>query len=342
MASAPAFARVLAEGRPAFNARVAQARSRSPRFDAEVFSSFLRERVGPLVEAVAARAPDAITAVAVAAFDAALALVSQGLVGPDRRNVLLDRTWREILPAVPARVAAAPGPLIAALSNAAINLERTPDARGGEWVERMCRFGALAASHDELLALGQVLAWTAGLAHYREGALLALDRLPPHLAVAALNAPADSSWPAMRTRLAQERWWSPDPAVAERRWEGFHVGAFTGYGGAFTEPPQVRAGRDGFLLRSGERCFLLRLDVYGWSLHPAGVSEFESAPRDRPAPYAPPASIVKGALRVGGSTWALDLPEAGLEVAATEDSIAVSSPYSYALRVRPRVMPASA
>lgn len=339
---APVFARILAAGRSTFNARVAQARSRSPRFDAEVFAGFLRGRVAPLVEAVAARSPDAAQACAIAAFDAALALVAQGLVGADRRSALLDRVWHQTLPALPSRVADAPGPLIAALSNAAIHLERAPGARGADWVERMGRLGARAASHAELLALGQVLAWTAGLAHYREGALQALERLAPDLAIAALNAPESSNGPALRTRLAQERWWSPDPAVAERSREGFLVGAFTGYGGAFTEPPKVRAGRDGFLLRSGERCFLLRLDIYGWSLHPAGTSEYEGAPLDRPAPYAPPASIVKGALRIGGSTWALDLPETGLEVAATEDSVAVSSPYSYALRVRPRVMPASA
>jgi len=339
--NAPAFARVLAAGRDEFNARVAQARLRSPRFDTEVFARFLRQRVGPLVESVAAKSPGAATGCAVAAFDAVLVLVAQGLVGSDRRYGLLDRTWAELLPAMPAQVADAPGALIDALSNAAIHLERTPGARGDAWVERMSALGARTGSHGELLALGQVLAWTAGLAHYREGALLALDRLRPELALAALNAPVDAAWPEVRTRVTQERWWSPDPAVAMRKHEGFKVGAFTGFGGAFVEPPQVRVAAEGFVVRSGERTFRLLVDIHGWSLQPAGATEFEGGVRERTAPYAPPVSIVHGALRVGGSTRAIDMPERGLDVVASEDSIAVSSPFSYALRVSPRTIPAT-
>ena len=43
-APAPNFARVLEAGRSAFNARVAQARSRSARFDTAALSDFLRDR----------------------------------------------------------------------------------------------------------------------------------------------------------------------------------------------------------------------------------------------------------------------------------------------------------
>lgn len=339
-ASAPNFAQVLQAGSSAFNARVAQARSRSARFDVEAFSAFLRDRVGPVVESVAAVAPDAVGASTVAAFDAALSLVGQRLAGPDRRGGLLDRTWAELLPALPRTLADAPAALIVSLCNAAIHLERAPSARGGDWIRSMTKLGPRAASLGELLSLGQVLAWTAGLAHFRSGALQALDRLAPDLGAAALHAPTGGDWAALRKRLRDERWWSPDVGVAGRALEGFRVGAFTGFGGVFAEPPQVRAGAGGFVLRSGERCFALHLDVYGWTLNPAAAAEFEAGTRDRPAPHAPAASVVRGALRIGGSTWPLDLPEAGLDVAATEDSVAVCSTYSYALRVRPRVMPA--
>ena len=339
-APAPNFARVLEAGRSAFNARVAQARSRSARFDTAALSDFLRDRVAPLVEAVAATAPDAVGTTTVAAFDAALSLVGQGLAGPERRGGLLDRAWAELLPALPRAVADAPAALIVSLCNAAIHLDRAPAARGREWIASMTALGARAGSLGELLGLGQVLAWTAGLAHYRHGALQALDRLNPDLGLAAFGAPAGSDWAALRARLREERWWSPDPVAAQRAVGGFRVGAFTGFGGAFSEPPKVRAAPGGFVLRSGERCFALHLDVYGWSLLPAAAADFESGTRDRPAPYAPPASVVHGALRIGGSTWALDLPQDGLDVAASEDSVAVSSIYSHALVVRPRRMPA--
>ena len=276
-ATGPTFARLLAAGRGEFNARVAQTRSRVPTFDADAFSVFLRDGVAPLVEAVAARAPEAAAACTIAAFDVALELVARRVVGAGARSALVSRVWSDLLPALATHVAAAPAALIAALSHAALNLDAVPQANSTQWVDRMKRLGPRAASREELLALGQVLAWTVGLSHFRAGALEKLATLAPALACVALGAPTEQSVEAMRARLLADRWWSPDDGIANQARRGFDVGAFTGFGGAFPEPPQVRAAGEDFVVRSGDRYFWLFVDVYGWTLHPATAVEFDQA-----------------------------------------------------------------
>ena len=277
-AAPPNFARLLAAGRGGFNARVAQMRSRVPTFDAEAFGGFLREGVAPLVETVATRMPDAADACALAAFDHALELVARKLVGPGARNPLVARTWSQLLPALAAHVAPAPVPMIAALTHAAMNLDRVAEDRAIRWIDQMKRLGPRAASRDELLALGQVLAWTAGLSHFREGALEKLATLTPTLACAAMGAPSSLTKEAMCARLRTDRWWSPDEGITHQAARGFELGAFSGFGGAFPEPPQVRAAGEDFVVRSGDRHFWLLADVHGWSLHPATPSDFDQSP----------------------------------------------------------------
>lgn len=121
--SAP-FARVLAAGRPQFNARVAEARRRTPSFDPEAFAAFLQSAVDGVVAAVEAVAPDRTTTVAVVAYEMALRLVAQGHAGPKTRRNDVDRVWIELAPPLAKRVAEAPGEVLAALCNAAFNLGR--------------------------------------------------------------------------------------------------------------------------------------------------------------------------------------------------------------------------
>jgi hypothetical protein len=205
--------------------------------------------------------------------------------------------------------------MIAALSHAAMNLDRVPDDRATRWVDQMKRLGPRAASRDELLALGQVLAWTAGLSHFRSGAIEKLDTLTPALACAAMGAPTQMTVDAMCRRLRSDRWWSPDEGIANRAARGFELGAFTGFGGAFPEPPRVRAAGEDFVVRSGDRHFWLLADVHGWSLHPATPADFDHA-RD-------------------------DGPGEGPRVTTSAASQVIATSLSHRLRVMPRARPAA-
>jgi hypothetical protein len=66
-------------------------------------------------------------------------------------------------------------------------------ARPGEWIEAMERLAPQCADVESLLQAGQVAAWRAGLAHFREGALAVAAKLPAQLTSLALAAPNASS-----------------------------------------------------------------------------------------------------------------------------------------------------
>lgn len=331
--AAPTFARLLAAGRGEFNARVAQTRSRVPTFDADAFAAFLRAGVAPLVEAVAVRVPDAAASCAVAAFDLALELVARRLVGSGARSPLITRTWSELLPVLATNIASAPLPMISALSHAALHLDAVPGARGDEWIERMTRLGPRAASRDELLAVGQVLAWTCGMSHFRSGALEKLSGLSPALARDALGAPASQSLDALCAHLQADRWYSPDGTVTKRVMGGVEIGSFTGFGGSFPEPPKVRAAGEDFVVRSGDRHFWLMVDAYGWTLHPVAPADFDQA-----SATATTGVRLDGLQLVEGtSKRTLEGPTDGLSVSAGPASIAISTPLSHRLRVFPRL-----
>ena len=320
MAISAAFARVLAAGRKPFNARVEEAKRRASGFDAAAFAGFLQDHVDGVVAAVDAVAPARTMAVALAAYDIALTLCAQGL------STSAGAVWSRVLPAVAARVAEQPQDVLGSLSNAVVHLAGVDGARVDEWLEAMSTLGPRAENVPQLLGLGQVLAWRAGMAHWRAGALAAADALPPALRNAALGADGDAAWPALRARL------DADPWAQARANDGWQVGSFTGFGGRFAQPPELRVGPDGFVLRSGPRHFLAIADAFGAVLLPAAAEEFAAAA----APRAPEGVRVhEGRLAFAGREIALDLPADGLVLAAGAHTLAVASPWTHAVRLLP-------
>lgn len=318
----PAFARVLAAGRKPFNARVEEAKRRASGFDPAVFFAFLQEHVDGLVAAVDVVAPARTMGVALAAYDIALTLCAQGLaaaVGP---------LWSRVLPALAARVVEQPQDVLGSLSNAVVHLAGVDGARVDDWLGSMASLGPGAEDVAQLLGLGQVLAWRAGMAHWRAGALAALDALPPALQRAALGAADEAGWPALRARFDADPWAGAQPGAHD----GWQVGGFTGFGGRFAQPPELRVGADGFVLRSGARHFLAIADAFGAVLLPATAEEFAAAA----APRAPDGVHVRdGRVAVAGREIALDLPPDGLALAANAHTLALASPWTHALRLLP-------
>jgi hypothetical protein len=309
MTVSPVLARELAAARPRFNAEVAAARRARIGFDTEALSEAVRKRIDPLAVAVEAAAPDRTAAVVDAAFALTVTLVEHALSG--ERRAIVDRAWSEAAVPLAATVAERPEPVLAMLTNGVLTLAATPGARADEWIERMAALAPLVTV-DTLAPAGQLAAWRSGMAHYRGGALAAADGLPEPLALTALGA--SGKWAEVRVALAADRWWTPEG----RSDAGVRFGGFAGFGGPFPAPPQVRAGGEGFFVRAGSRVGLLVADAWGATLHPASEDEF-----DRAAPDAP----VRGA----GS----GLPDEGLRAAVGEDSIAITSPFSHFIEVRP-------
>ena len=274
MVSEP-LAAVLRSGRSEFNRQFAEARRVHPNLDGAGFAEFLRGVVDPFIREIARVRSDAVTDAVMVAYEIALELAGQKLVGTGARSPLIEQGWQRVLVAVAGLAAASPARVLGAVSNALHNLASIPGARGEEWIEALERLGPKCPDVDALLRLGQVLAWKAGLAHFRAGAITAADALPTSIALAALGAPQETSWPELRERLLGDPWFDPAEPKAERKGQAsrFRVmaqaGAFRGFGGLFVAPPRVARAGDQFLVSSGEECWLLTADLFGATFHRA-------------------------------------------------------------------------
>jgi len=318
----PAFASILASGRAQFNGRAAEARRRFPSLDMAAFGAFLHDGVDPLVVAVAAAAPERAGGVTLAAYDMALELVGHGLAGPAAKNSFLNTVWRELAPSFAPLLATAPVEVLGMLSNAAIHMASVAGARPAQWQRELAALAAQIATVAQLRAVGQVLAWRAGVAHFRLGGLAAADTLPPALALAAFGEPA-AHWPQVHAQLLANPW--------RGNAEGREFGSFSGLGGAFGTPPQVRATKDGFVVRSAERHYLLVADACGAVLHSATAQEFEQASNEQPSSVR-----VDGAsLHIGARSIVLDVPPGDIAIAANAHTVAITSPWTHAIRLLP-------
>lgn len=318
----PAFAAILASGRAQFNGRAAEARRRFPALDMTAFGAFLHDGVDPLVAAVAAAAPERAGSVTLAAYDMALELVGHGLAGPAAKNPFLNTVWRELAPSFAPLLAAAPVEVLGMLSNAAIHLGAVAAARPAQWQRELAALAPQVATVAQLRAVGQVLAWRAGVAHFRQGALAAADTLPPALALAAFGEPG-AQWAQVHAQLMANPW--------RGNADGREFGSFTGLGGDFGTPPQVRATPDGFVVRSAERHYLLVADAYGAVLHGATAQEFELAQTSVPASVR----LDDATVHVGARGIALDLPPGNIALAANAHTLAITSPWTHAIRLLP-------
>jgi len=319
MTISAALASSLAAGRSRLNARVAETRRRHPGFDTDAFATFVGGTVDGLVQAAEAVAPERVHALAMTACDLALELVAQHLVGPAARQPWLDRLWREVVPRHARLLADQPQAVLGALGNAVIQLGQWPQVRVDAWLGWMAALADEVEDLAQLRALGQLLAWRAGMAHYRRGALAAAESLPAKLALRALEAGADADWPTLRETLLANPWHGADDLPAT----GVQIGTFSGFGGPFAQPPELRVGDDGFLVRSADRHFLLLGDRCGAVLLPASAEEFAAASiREVSAPEA----------RVDALGW----PEGCISAFANAHTLALASPCTHAIALFPR------
>jgi hypothetical protein len=330
-----AFAGILRSGQSEFNSQFAEARRLYPDLDGATFSEFLRTTVDGLVRAVEKERPDRVAEVAMAAYEVGLELVSQKQVGPGARHHWIEEGWQRVLPAVVPVLAMAPLRIIGAVSNALHHLATTPGARPAQWLADIERMGRQCEDSDTLLRLGQVTAWKAGLAHFRQGGILAADALAPSLALAAVGAPNSGTWPEIRRCLLADPWFDPGTPIAEdnRQTHQLQVmtraGAFRGFGGFFVGPPRVAAAGEHFLVRSAEECWLLTADLFGATFHRTSPGDFESALEQTKLPHT---------LRIADSKllWnkkLCELPPLGkvTSVAANETTVALTSDLTHSV-----------
>lgn len=253
------------------NARFAAARRLWPRLDAEDFSLFLRDQLSPLADALDVRDANLVLD---QAYDLGLQLVAEKLAGPAATGPAINSLWATALPSMAVHIASAPRRVLGSLSNAAHHLASTPDTRLEYWQSRLITLAPRCSSADELLIVAQVLAWRAGLSHFRISALAAADTLPPHLALESLEAPADANWPEVRDTHLSDPWFGYHAPVRKGR----SIGAFRGFGGLFLTPPLVSRSGSQILVHSGEEAWILVADAFGATFQRAAPEEIRNAP----------------------------------------------------------------
>ena len=269
-----AFAAVLRGAREEFNAAFMHAKRESAGLDGAAFSGLLVRCVDPLAAAVHALEPEKTGDCVRAAYAVALELAVQRVTARAGSGSV-EECFGKLLPQLASLVAREPEMVIGPLINAAYNLDAA-GARTQDWLTLMAALGPRCASAAQLLELGQVAAWRCGLAHYREQALVLADRLPVELTCSLLGAPAGTDWPELRGALARDPWHVPGQPHDGLR-VATVVGAFRGFGGAFTEPPQVRTLGSNFVVLCKDLAWLLIADAFGASLLRASREEHAQA-----------------------------------------------------------------
>ena len=257
---------VLRSARADLNAQFAQAKREHPALDDAAFTGFIEQQIDPLARlAPGDQAYDVIST----AWECGLELVAQRLAGPQARHPWINETWSLLA----AQLAHSPRQLIPAFSNAAHHLATTPGARPRQWLELMQNIAQVVSDAPTLLHAGQIAAWRAGLAHYREGALKLIAALEPKIAQIALGA---ESAAFLEKVIASP--WIEKPAGNR---ENLRAGSFRGFGGLFIVPPLVTAVNDQLFVRSGDDVWLLTADSFGATFHRGTLAEFQAGSGSR-------------------------------------------------------------
>ncbi len=323
-----AFASVLSARRVDYNAQFLAARRASPELDEEAFKVFLATSLDPLVTAVAALEPSALIEVVDTAYSVGLELLSQRLAGPRAHSPALDKGFQQLFPLLARFIVRAPDAVLPRLCNALHQLATVPGVRPDEWCSALARLAPSVPGVEELLGLGQILAWLAGLAHYRQSALALCRSLPARLVLNALGVPG-TDVDAIVRRLEQDPWFVPSAPGLGFRLVG-SVGSFRGFGGAFLAPPQVMRVEQQLFVVSGDDAWLLALDAFGCTLHRARHEDLAGASFDiqRAGVTVEPASVK-------GFGKSLPLRDAGRlsSVVGNANTLLFTTAHSYAVAV---------
>jgi len=265
----------LEANRDALNQRVLELQRSSAGFEPAAFAAAIGELVPPVLEAVEAHGDGFGSLVAQALVDAALELTAAGLLdGPVRDG------WSGLLPLLGAQLAEEPRRIVAAVSNALVNMTRNLGARPEQWLSIMTE---LAATTDAttFLAAGQAAAWRAGMAAYRVDALAVARPLDPAVVQMALGAS-----PEQLGAMASDPWFDPGgsdgggPANAAP----VRVGSFRGFGGPFVRPPLLALDGDRVIAMDGDGEFLVFADAFGSAVVRAGGTAATAISTQGPPP----------------------------------------------------------
>ena len=170
-----ALAKILEKNRSRCNARFFVV---NQKVSSEDFSDLLCTVIAPIVERLPEEQQENT---ALALYDSALTLMSKKLLGPSSRFPGIDRLWHQHLGSFLQHSGAQSHQVISSLSNAVFNLSQKIPLRCDQWLNSLTTLAPHCSTPEQLLTVGQVLAWTHGMAHWRRSAINIWKQLPPSL-----------------------------------------------------------------------------------------------------------------------------------------------------------------
>ena len=260
------LARAVAADRDRYNALFEAARARHDVLDGADVLAVLADTVAPLVDGGNA------SSMLDAFYPLVLDATGRAWIGPNARQPDVGAAWSVALVGCRRQLESDPIRLATALLQAIRQLAKVPEAQPLRWADRLSELAEHAATADELLNAGAVLAWREGLVRLRSAALRSSAALPPLLALAALGVANTSvhqdELATALDRLRSDPWLTPEAAFEPTRSERQLAiraicGGFRGFGGPFLRPPTVVASSNGLIASDGDRWFRLHADVFG-------------------------------------------------------------------------------
>ncbi len=266
----PVFRNTLENLREELNNKVRLRLKQGEKIETLDLQRHLRDRVGPIIDAVHACLPERTRITTSDLFDVSLELFAAGQLGPFSKSVSMDRLWRCVLPKLSMLIARDPRRIVGSLCNGILFTEQYGTDIAGRWLEKIEAVGKQADSSEQFLTLGKFAAWTAGMAHCRPAALALADALPWTIVGGLLELPVGFSAPTVSRflqRAASNPWEDGNETHGEHggviEWVK-RCGAFRGFGGAMLAPPRV-ALRDGKLFLTDQHSvWQLIADRFGW------------------------------------------------------------------------------
>lgn len=321
-----ALAKHLRDMRITCNRQFHDARLRFPHLDAAQFSYFLENCADDLVNHIEQVKPQAARQVAMAAYQHGLQLTglnwlnglsrselssatgstssNQTQVPPDASHLnaqtnstvlglpLLAIAWQRYLPDFIGTHTDYASDVMTMVAHALHQFSLHDGSQPLTWLHRMHDILPNCASFTVWKQAGMVLAWQAGLAHYRASALTVADGLPEALALRIAGTEPTQRWSSVAEQFKRNPWWTPaqnalknthqnsfekKPSSIQERWR---IGAFAEFGGAFSEPPQVVLyphdtpdNSEQWYIKSGNDHWQLHADAYGATMHRLGAEE---------------------------------------------------------------------
>lgn len=326
------FPESLKRGRERFNTKFALSRHTYPALDGETFTEHLKKTVAPVVESIGENDAEKIDAVTDALYELSLELIGKDFFGRRVRYPAMLNGWETLLPQIPHLLIEDPLTIASAITNALYNLSIEQNARPSFWIETMIEIGKLCDNSQEFLEAGKVVAWRAGLAHYREGALETCKSLKTEIACAALGIEESENIESLAIQLKQDPWLNPNEfsnkIKKEKRLRVVSVvGAFRGFGGLFISPPKVTYSDGQFLVFDSETWWAMTADCFGATFHKIGQTisglKNESNPKSR--------VDKKGNVEMNGVKRTLHHLAEGTSFAADETTLAVTLPMSHSV-----------